>query len=852
MDVNQFLNGTERASLPELCAALGRFTVIPVAERQLEGLHASLHKALRGKPHHSPAHAALQMHLPELMEALESDGHFLSQLAEACMKARSPLDAARAAGFGMHPTVQRLLRQHHFCERTVNKKYGRLLQDIMYRADAATMYAALPHLLQPAVVAPALPRRRDVFQDVEMPAGEERLLAYARLFFKEEAMREEDLSSILYTLGNPQDGVDVSATTMSSPPWLSSVSSDAGPLTFTSELESMEFQPPQPHAGRDVTDKMFAFKIVHAAPTRMKSEVALFSSTEMVIASMDVLMCRHVNDNERFLLVSSSARTFEALHSGPSSNVVLLPSCLSLQELRTLHRWRLQNIEHSYAWIPPHDVHGYSEVSMVLKSLLACKATDAEHPLVLTSSPQPLPYVLGSGPAPHGIDEAGRQERVLHLLLSRGLVRHEQRGNLSAFSLTDIGLASMQTHRRAVLTRKVLNGRVGVAVPDLSTYELLLRLAADGWEENICRRRSEGPNHVYTHGAEQKVWCSLRGAKQVNRHYLIALLLAEQHGKPVPPFQTVAFYKALVEGRAYIPRGARRLDGILPEIDLQAPAVQRQHARVPRQPQPAYENREEDINDAGVDLDSADDNDRIDDNAELDNGDNGSDNNNESNNDNELAGGSDDNAHIDGSNRNNENNEEEEEEDSSRNGRESAGIQNQSSSDHASSESSDSTSTSSSASSSTNSNDEQGAADPQDPAADVAQADPPEVGEGGAAPEGAGARGWMKRDESFRWRGFRFTYLPVTAASNDGFEVFCPYHSQRGATACRRSRRAKRGEDVPLLVRQLKEWCLAAPTFVPNDRPGHVKFKPPDHVRSEADLDRAALLSIDDWRGQHA
>jgi hypothetical protein len=115
-------------------------------------------------------------------------------------------------------------------------------------------------------------------------------------------------------------------------------------------------------------------------------------------------------------------------------------------------------------------------------------------------------------------------------------------------------------------------------------------------------------------------------------------------------------------------------------------------------------------------------------------------------------------------------------------------------------------------------------------------------GEDSSRPERAHAPR-MIRDETFMWKGFRFTYRTTPQS----YMVKCPYHTRRGETAkCTRTRSFRSPEERDHVFHVLKAWCVAAVDFdftsEDGDRRGHQSYDksgmllPPLAQLEEADL----------------
>ena len=68
----------------------------------------------------------------------------------------------------------------------------------------------------------------------------------------------------------------------------------------------------------------------------------------------------------------------------------------------------------------------------------------------------------------------------------------------------------------------------------------------------------------------------------------------------------------------------------------------------------------------------------------------------------------------------------------------------------------------------------------------------------------------QRRDETFEWRGFRFTFRPGGEAKNPAYMVLCRYHSR---TRCTRTLSYASEADKDFVLRKLKSWCVRAADY---------------------------------------
>ena len=76
-----------------------------------------------------------------------------------------------------------------------------------------------------------------------------------------------------------------------------------------------------------------------------------------------------------------------------------------------------------------------------------------------------------------------------------------------------------------------------------------------------------------------------------------------------------------------------------------------------------------------------------------------------------------------------------------------------------------------------------------------------------------------RRDETFEWRNFRFTFRPGTDARKPGYMALCRFHSAAENTKCTRTATWNDESERAATVRKLKTWCVKAGDY--HDRREH-------------------------------
>ena len=234
----------------------------------------------------------------------------------------------------------------------------------------------------------------------------------------------------------------------------------------------------------------------------------------------------------------------EVVHDLPDSmlgeSYVLSPSTLSRHELESLRKWQ------------PSEAHLY-KCGVAWPRPLADLAQDVLHELMRTRVVEARAVdaqleVLSNDPR-----RVAKLE-VLAELEVRGLASRTQQG-VDAWCLTDKGLQCIQLATALSGGQPALRARA-LPLEDLTTFELLRRLQACGWEPCLFtpqRRKANRPPPYEAGG--RKVFWALSTQKTWRHTYLLALLTVPgATGKAVEHFQPNQYYTDLMEGKEYQPR----------------------------------------------------------------------------------------------------------------------------------------------------------------------------------------------------------------------------------------------------------------------------------------------------------
>ena len=137
-------HGESRGRLPLLCQAVAPLVFIPIAERVVEGLHASLKRASRAVPRTSLSRLVFLYHAKDIMDWVSEHPQHLTLLGDLAYSCRSPDLALKQMGFWHHPAIARAWAQCRCDRRLFNRTATRVTSDVLYHADVDTLFAPVP------------------------------------------------------------------------------------------------------------------------------------------------------------------------------------------------------------------------------------------------------------------------------------------------------------------------------------------------------------------------------------------------------------------------------------------------------------------------------------------------------------------------------------------------------------------------------------------------------------------------------------------------------------------------------------------------------------------------------------
>ena len=222
----------------------------------------------------------------------------------------------------------------------------------------------------------------------------------------------------------------------------------------------------------------------------------------------------------RVLRIDKSSKTVVLAPFEKVANVVLSLDVLPLDTLLRLHTWKFQA-----------DLH-YAMPAITLA--------------VSDSANKHLPSFLGhllcdGGFMLEGSDANFTERRaLLEEMHEKDLVQlHEGEWSLTQRGKDAVEVGQVVSHAAFLVKPRE------IPVEDMEVVELMLCLHRQGWKHESVSPKG-WPVREYVHDTSSKVWFLDSSKDSVNREYLLLLLTAEDHKKPVPHFAAASVYSSML------------------------------------------------------------------------------------------------------------------------------------------------------------------------------------------------------------------------------------------------------------------------------------------------------------------
>ena len=211
------------------------------------------------------------------------------------------------------------------------------------------------------------------------------------------------------------------------------------------------------------------------------------------------------------------------------------PSLLTKETLMTARTWTSRELVIGFGHSIPKELQAASQT--LLHSCLSARKNQGE--FLLKSS--------GSDEDKCLLETAKCFQRAGVLACTSQV----QESGESTWKLTPEGEARLSVSVWLQQPQPTFSVREGIALEDMSTFELMRKMQAEGWAcmlQPFRQKRAELTFHV----GDEKVYYVKRNQSTLQPLYLLALLRAGGHNQPVAPFSTVKYYKCILTGQPWV------------------------------------------------------------------------------------------------------------------------------------------------------------------------------------------------------------------------------------------------------------------------------------------------------------
>ena len=548
------------------------------AERRIEGKQATSKKGISHAPHHSTPYVSLLHRLPDLEAALRCDHDFLMRFALQLSKVKSGRAAVRLLGLHHHPEC---LAARHGRDPVYTK--------IIYHADSYSKYTVNtsdfltknfsprehPDLQKSSGLEAiqhnmAILHLRKAWADVEDPNAFFSLPMQAGVF--------RTLKSLLAPLqaSGPSPSFFEEGAESREPSREAGAADEAPAITISATGEVCFHgcldlwagrAEPGPDAGR-LQDHMF-FKVFKADSLKRAHRAHAEDEIDLKdVLAVTLHSASSADVEKRIVEVCTSAVSLQTLRSDEVV-VTLNPQSLPFEILKRVVAWKAIGSENE---------SDTSSLSLTLSfEYLHTLPKEARRVL-----PQILQKVRSTSYV--GGFRHGKQSQ--HFVNALFRLKHDGLLSGPPWKFTDKGASCVQTCVPLKYNQPLLKRADGSLKPeDMSGYELMVELEASGWKHELVSRKERLRVRESPYTADKpKIWYTVTSATTVCVEYLLALLLAPNHGKPVPHFRAASEYRELL-GWANPSKSKSRASkqkplNIIPEDDAMM------HDLVPESPAP--------------------------------------------------------------------------------------------------------------------------------------------------------------------------------------------------------------------------------------------------------------------------
>ena len=521
-DPHAFFHSEDPLYLSNLRTFLATFRMASVVERRIEGKHAAVAKEVKRAPHHGCPYVSLLHRIGEIKAALRSNPGCITDIAEQVQTTRSGLTAVNRLNLDCHPEAKN-------AKDCRDPAYTR----VVYHADPYVKYCmAAPDLSLDKNssghdLATAMNSDRCLLEELAQRHVRTKLQGASEQSFFSVSLSSGALRTLKELLLPRQNGI-VSESSFHVASGL-----DGGMDFQKADIWRIEteYDPSVP----DPVKRLVFWKLQDGSKSVARAK------REKVPGEQGLSGCLAVSAHA--VLDVGVAREQITLSTAPMNlssvgadrvPLVFNPLQLGLDDLQRIRVWTTQDDKKLVFRFSCHYMHGLTQDMRAAVPSLLLKMVDKPDG-VLLGKPSPDARKL--------VDQLLRDEMIQEVehVSNSGAVMH-------LVKFTAKGAQCVQTCVQIVGGERLCKRPPSDVKPlDMTTFEVLLEMEQAGFSHQVLstkgsRARKKVP---FNHGDPLE-----RVSKEkditVSHFYLVALLTAAEHGKPVPHFAAESVYKQIL------------------------------------------------------------------------------------------------------------------------------------------------------------------------------------------------------------------------------------------------------------------------------------------------------------------
>ena len=568
-----FCEGMELELLPELDMLVSKFHFAHSSERRVEGAHAFVQRRSCLARRRTEAWDSLSLRMKEIVDMMDSDSEFFSSLSVNISFARSPKLLVAHLGMQYHPCA---------CDGENISAWDTRFRKCVYHADPATLFG---DMLKTGIDPPPPGDDDDDFDGGEgadgaggadclrpalpaMPPEAGTILACLKrdtaMHFISLVISEHSSSRYMLSCRIP-DGAVRTLTTLLVEDGCKAAGFAKNDFRLANELSvGNMFEV-------DARKKHLWFDLIAERPYKAKrGRHGSLAEHDWAIAVHSVVAVDSVEKPRTFVASTpiNVARAQSEAGAMEQVPLVLSTSMFTYGELRSLHMWRCEP-QAAFMWKSEaqlvENVYTFDWRASKLIGALVDAGSD---------SFQLLP------------GHSDEDEALLHEWHAQDLLEQSvNTAGSNSWKLSDTGEQQLVPCFMLADRKIVLKPR-DIPVIDMTNFELMYHLEEQKWELKILNSSKEVKQarlQPYEVGKGPKIWYFRNGGEYANlsSNYMMALLSAAEHKRPVPHFAAEATYKQILDPNFVAPPPKPR--AILAERDdeFAIHARRRKRARKP-------------------------------------------------------------------------------------------------------------------------------------------------------------------------------------------------------------------------------------------------------------------------------